>query len=235
MQATIEAARLGAATEGAELSAAAVDWSAFDQFAARTATTLQDVGNLYTAIAFMQRMPGKKHLVFVTENGLRTCGARTTRWTSRASPPTRARRHRRPADRRHRVAAHRPRPAGAVGADRRPRVGLRIQRTCPGAARCRDAQRLPARLLPRRTPPGTTPSATITVKVSRPARHRSLPPRLRRPRRVSGVRPARVQRARFRVEAACRIRTGREGYRRGAERISGHGGRADDGERRGTR
>jgi VWFA-related protein len=71
VQSMIEAARLGPESTGGSAGTAGVDWSAFDQFAARTATTLQDTGNLYAAIAYMQRLPGEKHLVFVTEGGLR--------------------------------------------------------------------------------------------------------------------------------------------------------------------
>jgi DnaJ-domain-containing protein 1 len=48
---------------------AALDWGGFDNFVAQTVQTMRDAGNLYAAIAFMQRIEGEKHLVFVTEFG----------------------------------------------------------------------------------------------------------------------------------------------------------------------
>jgi VWFA-related protein len=49
---------------------AVTDWSTFDSFVAEIAQTLQDAGNLYAAIAYMRRLEGEKHLVFVTEAGM---------------------------------------------------------------------------------------------------------------------------------------------------------------------
>jgi hypothetical protein len=45
-------------------------WEAFDGFAGRIMQTLQDSANLYGAIAYMNRLEGEKHLVFMTERGL---------------------------------------------------------------------------------------------------------------------------------------------------------------------
>jgi VWFA-related protein len=69
IQSMLAAARAGAESEGATAPQPALDWSRFDAFAAQTAQTMRDAGNLYAAIAFMQRIEGEKHLVFVTERG----------------------------------------------------------------------------------------------------------------------------------------------------------------------
>ena len=42
-----------------------------DQFVASTATTLQDQGNLMALLEYLRRFEGQKHVLFVTENGLR--------------------------------------------------------------------------------------------------------------------------------------------------------------------
>jgi len=42
-----------------------------DQFVASTATTLQDQGNLMALLEYLRRFDGHKHVLFVTENGLR--------------------------------------------------------------------------------------------------------------------------------------------------------------------
>ncbi len=47
------------------------DWASFDRFAATSALTMEDLGNLYAAIAYMQKLEGEKHLVFITESGVR--------------------------------------------------------------------------------------------------------------------------------------------------------------------
>ena len=49
---------------------APIDWSGLDGFVAQNVQTMKDTGNLYGTIAFMQRLDGEKHLVFVTERGL---------------------------------------------------------------------------------------------------------------------------------------------------------------------
>jgi VWFA-related protein len=46
------------------------EWEAFDGFAGRNMQTLDDTKNLYAAIAYMQRLEGEKHLVFLTPGGL---------------------------------------------------------------------------------------------------------------------------------------------------------------------
>lgn len=46
------------------------EWDAFDAFAGRNMQTLDDSKNLYAAIAYMQRLEGEKHLVFMTPAGL---------------------------------------------------------------------------------------------------------------------------------------------------------------------
>ena len=42
-----------------------------DQFVASTATTLQDQGNLMALLEYLRHFDGQKHVLFVTENGLR--------------------------------------------------------------------------------------------------------------------------------------------------------------------
>ena len=42
-----------------------------DRFMASTATTLQDQGNLMALLEYLRRFDGQKHVLFVTENGLR--------------------------------------------------------------------------------------------------------------------------------------------------------------------
>jgi VWFA-related protein len=49
---------------------APIDWGPLDNFVAQNVQTMKDTGNLYGTIAFMQRLDGEKHLVFVTERGL---------------------------------------------------------------------------------------------------------------------------------------------------------------------
>ena len=49
---------------------APIDWGPLDRFVAQNVQTMKDTGNLYGTIAFMQRLDGEKHLVFVTERGL---------------------------------------------------------------------------------------------------------------------------------------------------------------------
>ncbi len=71
LDATLAASKGGPETEGASAPLAAIDWSSFDAFVAQNVQTLRDAGSLYGAIAFMQRMEGEKHLVFVTEFGMR--------------------------------------------------------------------------------------------------------------------------------------------------------------------
>jgi VWFA-related protein len=55
-------------------AAAAVDpleaWGAFDDFAFDVLQTMQDMGNLYASVSYMQKIEGEKHLVYVTANGL---------------------------------------------------------------------------------------------------------------------------------------------------------------------
>jgi VWFA-related protein len=72
IQGVLDVARIGDETEGAPPPPpTGNDWSGFDQFVATTARTLTDAGNLNAAIAYLQRLEGEKHLVFVTEYGLR--------------------------------------------------------------------------------------------------------------------------------------------------------------------
>jgi VWFA-related protein len=66
----LDAMNEGPVTEGSAVTSAAIDWSSFDAFVVQNIQTLRDSGNLYGAIAFMQRMEGEKHLVFVTEYGM---------------------------------------------------------------------------------------------------------------------------------------------------------------------
>jgi VWFA-related protein len=49
----------------------AFDRTSLDQFVASTATTLQDQGNLMALLEYLRRFEGQKHVLFVTENGLR--------------------------------------------------------------------------------------------------------------------------------------------------------------------
>ena len=69
VQSMIDAGRTGAESAGASAPLAALDWTGFDTFVAQTVQTMRDAGNLYATIAFMQRIEGEKHLVFVTERG----------------------------------------------------------------------------------------------------------------------------------------------------------------------
>jgi VWFA-related protein len=48
----------------------AFERTSLDQFAASTATTLQDQGNLMALLEYLRRFEGQKHVLFVTENGL---------------------------------------------------------------------------------------------------------------------------------------------------------------------
>jgi hypothetical protein len=49
----------------------AFDGMSLDQFMASSATTLQDQGNLMALLEYLRRFDGQKHVLFVTENGLR--------------------------------------------------------------------------------------------------------------------------------------------------------------------
>ena len=49
----------------------AFDGLSLDQFMASSATTLQDRGNLMALLEYLRRFDGHKHVLFVTENGLR--------------------------------------------------------------------------------------------------------------------------------------------------------------------
>jgi VWFA-related protein len=69
IQSMIDAGRAGPESAGAAGPLPALDWSGFDTFVAQNVQTMRDAGNLYAAIAFMQRIEGEKHLVFVTEYG----------------------------------------------------------------------------------------------------------------------------------------------------------------------
>jgi hypothetical protein len=42
----------------------------FDEYVEKNLQTMQDLGNLYTGIAYMRYLDGEKHLVFITERGL---------------------------------------------------------------------------------------------------------------------------------------------------------------------
>ncbi len=53
-----------------QLEADALTDLPFDQFAASSAMTNQDVQNIFTAIEYMRYMEGEKHLLFFTEKGL---------------------------------------------------------------------------------------------------------------------------------------------------------------------
>jgi VWFA-related protein len=67
VQSTMAAVEAAAESEG---EAALIDpWRGFDGFIAQTVETMRDAGSLYASIAFMQRIEGEKHLVFVTERG----------------------------------------------------------------------------------------------------------------------------------------------------------------------
>ena len=70
IQSMLDAGRAGPESAGLAAALPALDWSAFDTFVAQNVQTMRDAGNLYAAIAFMQRIEGEKHLVFVTEYGL---------------------------------------------------------------------------------------------------------------------------------------------------------------------
>jgi hypothetical protein len=88
--AVVAAGRAGPASEGAPASSSTSDpWAAFDQFVSRTARTLQDAGNLNAAIAYMQRLEGEKHLVFVTERGMRLPRAEDSEDIARAAADAR--------------------------------------------------------------------------------------------------------------------------------------------------
>jgi VWFA-related protein len=70
--AAVAAGRVGPQSDSGGVAALpSIDWSGFDQFAATSALTMEDLGNLYAAIAYMQKLEGEKHLVFITESGLR--------------------------------------------------------------------------------------------------------------------------------------------------------------------
>ncbi len=45
-------------------------WRQFDSFVLDNAETLEDLGNLYAAVAYLQKLEGEKHVVFVTANGI---------------------------------------------------------------------------------------------------------------------------------------------------------------------
>jgi len=103
--------RRGAGAQSADApdeGLAPLDWTGFDRFAAATALTMEDMGNLYAAVAYMHSIEGEKHLVFITESGPRLPRATTSptsrgrrapaawRWTS--SRPARRSKSRRPRD-----------------------------------------------------------------------------------------------------------------------------------------
>ena len=64
----MDALKVAAGSEG-EAARPADAWRGFDAFVAQNVQTMRDAGNLYATIAFMQRIEGEKHLVFVTERG----------------------------------------------------------------------------------------------------------------------------------------------------------------------
>jgi VWFA-related protein len=65
------AAKVGGELAGSSAPLPLIDWSAMDRFVENTVQTMKDTSNLYGTIALMQRLEGEKHLVFVTEFGLR--------------------------------------------------------------------------------------------------------------------------------------------------------------------
>jgi VWFA-related protein len=74
--AMIAAGRASAVAENPSAGAGAAspfdtDWRYFNNFVLDNARTLQDMGNLYAAVAYMQKIEGEKHLVFVTESGIK--------------------------------------------------------------------------------------------------------------------------------------------------------------------
>jgi hypothetical protein len=71
VQGVMDAQKVGPESAGGAAPLAPIDWSGFDAFVAQNVQTMKDTGNLYGTIAFMQRLEGEKHLVFVTERGLR--------------------------------------------------------------------------------------------------------------------------------------------------------------------
>jgi len=77
LQARIDELILGpGAAPAAPIPAEVIEHQAFggmslDQFMASTATTLQDRGNLMALLEYLRRFDGHKHVLFVTENGLR--------------------------------------------------------------------------------------------------------------------------------------------------------------------
>lgn len=71
IQAVVDSGRLTLEGVGSLAPASGMAWGEFDQFVERTASTLQDTGNMFAAITYLQRIEGEKHLVFVTEDGLR--------------------------------------------------------------------------------------------------------------------------------------------------------------------
>jgi VWFA-related protein len=70
--ALIASGRVAAEAETSTTATTALSWGGFDNFVARNGRTLRDLGNLYAAIAYMREIDGEKHLVFLTEHGLRT-------------------------------------------------------------------------------------------------------------------------------------------------------------------
>jgi hypothetical protein len=50
--------------------AAPASWGAFDAFVAENAQTMRETGNLYAALAYMRRIEGEKHLVYVSPGGV---------------------------------------------------------------------------------------------------------------------------------------------------------------------
>ncbi len=58
-------------TPGEVIDHEAFERMSLDQFVASTATTLQDQGNLMALLEYLRRFDGQKHVLFVTENGLR--------------------------------------------------------------------------------------------------------------------------------------------------------------------
>lgn len=53
-----------------DLAAAELIGLPFDEYVEKNLQTTQDLGNIYTGIAYMRELEGEKHLVFITERGL---------------------------------------------------------------------------------------------------------------------------------------------------------------------
>jgi VWFA-related protein len=66
----MDAQKVAEAAAGAAGPLPPIEWGPLDRFVAQNVQTMKDTANLYGTIAFMQRLEGEKHLVFVTERGL---------------------------------------------------------------------------------------------------------------------------------------------------------------------